>query len=59
MVGKVLKYFGWQHKIDLSPSGLDDLKVIGLLLSLFLGVIFGIVIPWMYGVVRIALLIFK
>ena len=59
MIGKVLKYFGWQHKIDLSPEGIDDLKVMGLIISLFLGFMFGIVIPWMYGVVRIALIIFK
>jgi hypothetical protein len=59
MVGKVLKFFGWQNRIDLSPAGLDDLKVIGFLLITFVLVVFGIIMPWMYGIVKIALLIFK
>ncbi len=59
MVGKVLKILGWQNKIDLSPAGLDDLKVMLLLLGIMLGIFVGLVIPWLYGLLQIGLLIFK
>ena len=59
MVGKVLKLFGWQNKIDLSPAGLDDLKIAASLFCIFIGVVFLLVIPWMYGLVQIGLMIFK
>jgi len=59
MVEKVLKLFGWQNRIDLSPAGLDDLKVIGFLISIFIGIFVGIIVPWIYGVIQIGLLIIK
>ena len=59
MVGKVLKLFGCQNKIDLSPAGLDDLKVIMKIMGIFMGFIFGLVIPWLFGIIKIGLLIFK
>jgi len=59
MMGKVLKFFGMQNTIDLSPAGLDDLKVILLLLGIALGMFVGLFIPWMYGLLQIGLLIFK
>jgi len=58
MVSKVLKYFGWHNRIDLSASGIDDLKIVLWLISIFAGFIFGVIIPWMYGIVQICLLIF-
>lgn len=58
MVGKVLKLFGWQHKIDLSPAGLDDLKITCWILMSIIVFIFGLLIPWIYGATKIMLLIF-
>ena len=59
MVSKVLKFFGMEHSIDLSPAGLDDLKVMLLLLGIILGMFVGLFIPWIYGLIQIGLLIFK
>jgi len=59
MVGRVLKFFGMENSIDLSPAGLDDLKVMLLLLGIMLGMFVGLVIPWLYGLLQIGLLIFN
>lgn len=58
MMGKALKLFGWQNKIDISPSGLDDLKIVGILLSCFVAFVFLFVIPWCYGMLKLILMIF-
>ena len=40
MIGKTLKFFGWQNKIDLSSAGLDDLKIMTSILGIFIGINF-------------------
>jgi len=59
MIGKVLKKVGWQNKIDLSSDGLDDLKIVGFLIGGCLIGFFGFVVPWLYGIIKIMLLIIK
>jgi len=59
MIGKVLKFIGWENKIDLSLSGIDDLKIVAILFGVFIGIVVGLVFPWLYGILQIGLLIFK
>jgi hypothetical protein len=59
MVEKVLKLVGLENKIDTSPDGIDQLKLVGLLFSCFVGFIVLFVFPWIYGILKLGLLIFK
>jgi hypothetical protein len=59
MIEKVLKWFGLENKIDTSSNGIDQLKLVGLLFSCFVGFIFLLFIPWVIGILKIAFLIFK
>lgn len=56
---RMLQFFGWQNKIDLSPAGIDDLKIVLKLLFGVVIIIAGGVVPWMYGLMKIGILIFK
>jgi len=59
MVIRVLKFFSLQNKIDLSQSGIDDLKLIIKLILIVTSLIIVFAVPWLYGISKIINLIFK
>lgn len=58
MLEKTLKFFGMENKVDLSPEGIDQLKVLATLIGIMAGLFFGLIIPWGYGCIQIGILIF-